>query len=92
MDTVDVVEFDSMIWGNLPRAAGGAWWRFVAGAGLPGGALYLLGLAGLDLGGLGLLEPLGLLDLDALGALHGRFLSGGLHQSGDPAAQCQGER
>src|ERR1035437_5073517 len=54
--------------------------------------LDLIGLAGFDLGGLGLLELLGFLDLLALGAIHRRLFGGRLDHAGDPAAQCQGER
>src|ERR1035438_4925074 len=63
--------------------------------GLPMGALDLRGLAGLDLGGLGLLVPLGLLDLDlrALEALYLWFPGGSLcDATSDPATQCQGKR
>src|ERR1019366_1920838 len=88
---------DWMAWGNLPRTPAARWWRFVAGAGLPVGALNLRGLPVFDLGSFGLLVPLGLLDLGfldlrALEALHLRFPGGSLCHASDPEAQCQGER
>lgn len=49
MDTADVVEFDRMVWGNLPRTADGAWWRIVAGAAYLPGRFTFLALRGLSL-------------------------------------------
>src|ERR1035437_2914274 len=40
-DTANEVQRDGMIWGNVPRAAGGAGWRFVAGAGTTCGRALL---------------------------------------------------
>src|ERR1035437_8470134 len=58
---------------------------------LPAGALYLLGLAGFDLGSLGLLELLWLLDLLGLGASRYRLPAAPPPPSGAPAGQGRGE-